>query len=174
MTLNTSYKTCMPASANQNHGGMRSAYIGCSHGCQLGIGVVCRCHLDDIGGDDVQAIEPPQNRPQLARGPTARLRCACCRRERRVNGVDLDKRSRESIALRQGAVATVRTSMERYTGLSPTVSRIFFMIPSVPIRGPKERLMSGRVRQTWQNEDVPMVSISRASMRWKPDASSFA
>ena len=93
MTLNTSYKTCMPASASQNHGGMRSTYVGCSHGRQLGIGVVRRCDLDDIGGHDVQPVEAPQNRPQLARGPTARLRCASRRRERRVNGVDLDKKT---------------------------------------------------------------------------------
>ena len=144
MTLNTSYKTCMPASASQNHGGMRSTYVGCSHGRQLGIGVVRRCDLDDIGGHDVQPIEPPQNRPQLARGPAARLRRASRGRERRVNGVDLNKKNgpaRFEPFVEKDNVAAARTSMERYTGLSPTVSRIFFMIPSVPVRGPRATLM---------------------------------
>ncbi len=150
MTLNTSYKTCMPASARQNHGGMRSTYVGCSHGRQLGIGVVRRCDLDDIGGDDVQTVEAPQNRPQLARRPATRLRRASCRRESRVNGVDLEKKNGRTRFLSANGVAGERTSMERYTGLSPTVSRIFWMIPSVPVRGPK------------QNQCDEYVKLSRA------------
>ena len=89
MTLNTSYKTCMPASASQNHGGMRSTYVGCSHGRQLGIGVVRRCDLDDIGGHDVQPVEAPQNRPQLARGPSAGFRGSSGWRECRVDRINL-------------------------------------------------------------------------------------
>ena len=51
-------------------------HVGGGHGGQLGIGVVSRGDLDDIGRDEVDALEAADDGAQLARGPAARLRRA--------------------------------------------------------------------------------------------------
>ena len=59
------------------------------HGRQFGVGVVGGRDLDDIGGDDVEAIQTPKDRAKFARGPAARLGRPRRRCEGRINRVDL-------------------------------------------------------------------------------------
>ena len=58
--------------------------VGGSHGSQLGVGVVCWSDFDNVGGDEVDALQAADDGAQLARGPAASLRgasrrgdCAC-------------------------------------------------------------------------------------------------
>ena len=60
------------------------------HGGQLGIRVVGGGDLDEIGGDEIDALEPPDDGPELPGGPAAGLRGAGRGREGRVQGVDVD------------------------------------------------------------------------------------
>ena len=152
-----------------------AAHICSRHSRQLCICIVCRSNLHDIRGDNIEAVEAPQNCTELTGRPTTRLRCARGWSERRVNRINLASFRKSIISascLREGKGRKTtrfgrRTSMDRYTGLSPTVSRIFLMMPSVPARGER------RGSNVSSKRNIPMVSISRASMRWKPDASSF-
>lgn len=48
-------------------------HVGGGHGGQLGVGVVGRGDLDDVGRDEVDALEAADDSAQLARGPAARL-----------------------------------------------------------------------------------------------------
>ena len=48
-------------------------HVGGGHGGQLGIGVVGRGDLDNVGRDEVDALEAANDGAQLARGPAARL-----------------------------------------------------------------------------------------------------
>lgn len=108
-------------------------YIGSGHGSQLGVRVVSGRDLDDVSGDDVQAVQTTQDRPQLARGPPACLGRPGRRGERGVDGVNLEAHTVFSVTSTSGVPeACPRTSMDRYTGMSPTVSRIFLMMPAVP------------------------------------------
>lgn len=50
--------------------------VGGSHGGKLGIGVVCWSHFDNVGGDEVDALQAADDGAQLARGPAAGLRGA--------------------------------------------------------------------------------------------------
>jgi hypothetical protein len=47
--------------------------VGGSHGGQLGVGVVCWSDFDDVGGDEVDALQATDDSAQLARGPAAGL-----------------------------------------------------------------------------------------------------
>lgn len=46
------------------------------HCRQLRIGIISRRNLNDIRTNEVQAVKTTDDRPQLARGPTASLWCA--------------------------------------------------------------------------------------------------
>lgn len=37
-----------------------------SHGCVLGIGIICRRHLDNIRTDEIESVEATYNSAQLA------------------------------------------------------------------------------------------------------------
>jgi hypothetical protein len=52
--------------------------VGGSHGGQLGVGVVCWSDFDDVGGDEVDALQAADDSAQLARGPAAGLGGAGC------------------------------------------------------------------------------------------------
>lgn len=54
----------------------------------LGVGVVRRRHLHDVRRSEIEPLQPPDDRPELARGPTACLRGAgggCDCGEKKVN-----------------------------------------------------------------------------------------
>jgi hypothetical protein len=65
--------------------------------------------------------------------------------------------------------ATNLTSIDKYTGPSPTVSRIFLIIPSVPEGSDGHNYHEVRLL-----DYLPRVSISRASIRLKPMLSSLS
>ncbi len=44
----------------------------------LGIGIVGRGDLDDVGGDEVDALEAADDGAEFARGPAAGFGGACC------------------------------------------------------------------------------------------------
>ena len=67
--------------------------------------------------------------------------------------------------------ATALTSIDRYTGPSPTVSRIILIMPSVPKCVNSLTVLNYQVRLL---DYLPRVSISRASIRLKPILSSLS
>ena len=66
-----------------------NAHIGSGHGRKLRVRIIRRGNFDNIGRDDMQAVQASQDGAQLARRPPASLGCACRGRERRVDRIDL-------------------------------------------------------------------------------------
>jgi hypothetical protein len=91
ITLNTSKRTCsqyrLGHTLNLNRLG--NTHIGSGHGRKLRVRIIRRGNLDNIGRDDMQAVQASQDRAQLSRRPSASLGCACSGRERRVDRIDL-------------------------------------------------------------------------------------
>lgn len=65
-------------------------HVGGGHGGEFGVGVVGRGDLDDVGGDEVDPLEAPDDGAELARGPTPRLGGPRGGGEGRVERVDVD------------------------------------------------------------------------------------
>lgn len=57
----------------------------------LGIGIVRRCHLDNICCNKVDALEATNDSAQLTSRPATSLRCASGRCKSRVEGVDVER-----------------------------------------------------------------------------------
>ena len=66
----------------------------------------------------------------------------------------------------------VLTSIDKYTGPLPTVSRIFLIIPLVP-KGINSVTAITKYHEVRLLDYLPRVSISRASIRLKPMLSSL-
>ena len=52
--------------------------------------VIGRCHLDHVGGDDVEAVEHPQHEQQFTARQTTDFRSAGARSKGRIQHVDVD------------------------------------------------------------------------------------
>ena len=48
------------------------------HGSMLGIGIIRRCHLDDVGRDEVDAFEATDDGTEFTGAPAAGFGGACC------------------------------------------------------------------------------------------------
>lgn len=113
-------------------------------------------NFDNIRRDQINPIKPPKNRSQLSRRPASRFRCTCCRGNCAMSH-HVSYQLVSFFSWRYGqansqAGSSVSISKDKYTGfLVPTRSRIFLMMPSVPI-----------------------VSISRASTISNPQYPSFS
>jgi hypothetical protein len=66
-----------------------NTHIGSGHGRKLRVRIIRRGNLNNIGRDDMQAVQASQDGAQLARRPPASLGSACRGRERRVDRIDL-------------------------------------------------------------------------------------
>lgn len=53
--------------------------VGCSHGGEFGIGIVCRSHLHNISGYEVDTFEAADNSAELTGRPASSLGCTSSR-----------------------------------------------------------------------------------------------
>ena len=106
-------------------------YISSSHSREFGVGVIRRSDLHNISGHDMKTVESPEDGTKLACRPAAGLRRTSSGGKGRINRVDLN--AIEPLVRKDcNTEVQLHTSIERYTGLSPTVSLIFLIMPSVP------------------------------------------
>jgi hypothetical protein len=69
--------------------GLGNTHISSGHGRELRVRIIRRGNLNNIGRDDMQAVQASQDGAQLARRPPASLGSACRGCERRVDRIDL-------------------------------------------------------------------------------------
>lgn len=81
----------------------------------------------------MKTVKTAKNRSELSGRPPPRFGSAGSGGKRRIYGVDLTEHEHRSIGSANSRNSML-TSIDRYTGPSPTVSRIFLIIPSVPTR----------------------------------------
>ena len=91
ITLNTSKSTCSqrPSGHTRHSNWLGNTHISGGHGRQLRVGIVRRGNLDNIGRNDMQAVQASQDGAQLAGRPPASLGSASRGRERGVDRIDL-------------------------------------------------------------------------------------
>jgi len=108
-------------------------HICSSHGGKLSVRIVRRRNLHNVSRDQIQVLQPPNNRPQLSRRPPARLRGSRGRGNCESLAPSHYHRPPSEIKNLQ-AGSSVSISIDKYTGFTvPTLSRIRLMIPAVPM-----------------------------------------
>lgn len=102
-------------------------------------------NLDNIRRNQIHVLEAPENGPELARGPPARLRRPGGRRERRVQRVDVERQVDRP--LRPDAVDDPLDDALGADGVD--LARLDDLEPAVPVvrvvAGPAERRPDARV-----------------------------